>query len=214
MARGIVFAPTGEATGAIGAVDPDGAAVATGTVGPRGSGFTAPAVGTGLVGPSGSGALARGIVFAPTGDAGGAGAAAGGLGRREEPPGGAGGVGAGGAEGGVGAGGAEGGVGEVGAETLPTGAVWGASVGIGSVESIGSVLAPGGIGPVAGDPPMGAVEGASEGIGAVEPLGATGPVGSGARRLILTVSFFKGTVEVLTVGFCGSVSLGSLMERF
>jgi hypothetical protein len=32
-------------------------------------------------------------------------------------------------------------------------------------------------------------------------LGATGPVPSGARRLILTVSFFNGTVEVLTEGF-------------
>jgi hypothetical protein len=35
-----------------------------------------------------------------------------------------------------------------------------------------------------------------------------GPDSSGwARKLILTVSFFKGTVEVLTEGFSGSVSL-------
>jgi hypothetical protein len=51
------------------------------------------------------------------------------------------------------------------------------------------------------------------GTGVVDPLGATGPVSSGrARRVILTVSFFSGTVEVFVEGFggsgvCGSVSL-------
>jgi hypothetical protein len=36
----------------------------------------------------------------------------------------------------------------------------------------------------------------------VEPFGVTGPESSaGARKLIRTVSFFSGTVEVLTDGF-------------
>jgi hypothetical protein len=124
--------------------------------------------------------------------------------------------GAGGAEGGrgagggdgaptdEGAGGAAGAFGEVGAEAPPMGAVVGPLVGRGAVASIGSVVA-GGIGPVAGMPAMAAVEGPPEGIGAVDPFGATGPDSSDwALKLILTVSFFKGTVDVLTEGFGGS----------
>jgi len=84
------------------------------------------------------------------------------------------------------------------------GAVVGPSVGSGAVASIGSVLGEGGIGPVAATPTTGAVEGPPEGIGAVEPLGATGPESSGwALKLIRTVSFFNGTVEVLTEGLGG-----------
>lgn len=53
--------------------------------------------------------------------------------------------------------------------------------------------------------PTGAVAGAPDGIGAVEPFGATGPDSSAcALKLMRTVSFFKGTVEVLTEGFDGS----------
>jgi hypothetical protein len=56
-----------------------------------------------------------------------------------------------------------------------------------------------------------AVEGPPEGIGAVEPFGATGPESSvGARRLMRTVSFFNGTVEVVTDGLGGT---GSLMGK-
>jgi len=63
----------------------------------------------------------------------------------------------------------------------------------------------------AGIEATGAVEGPPEGIGAVEPLGATGPESSGwARRLMRTVSFFKGTVDVLTEGLGG---FGSLMRE-
>jgi hypothetical protein len=52
------------------------------------------------------------------------------------------------------------------------------------------------------------VLGPTAGIGAVEPFGATGPESSaGARKLMRTVSFFSGTVEVLTDGFFGSWSL-------
>jgi len=85
------------------------------------------------------------------------------------------------------------------------GAVVGPPVGSGAVASIGSVDAAGGIGPVAGIPAIEAVVGPPEGIGAVEPFGATGPDSSDcARKLILTVSFFNGTVEVLEEGFDGS----------
>ena len=52
---------------------------------------------------------------------------------------------------------------------------------------------------------MGAGDGLPAGIGAVDALGATGPDSSGwALRLILTVSFFNGTVEVLEEGLGGS----------
>lgn len=166
LARGIVFAPTGVAP----APPPT---VATGAVGPRGSG-PAGFVPTGVVGPSGSGALERGIVFAPDG-AGGAGAPLGAAG---------GGAGAAGAGGGAGA---------------PEG-------GGGAVGDGGAAGAVGAVGEEA--PPTGAVLGPSDGIGAVDPLGATGPESSAcARRLIRTVSFLRGTVEVLTEGFFGSSSL-------
>jgi len=47
-------------------------------------------------------------------------------------------------------------------------------------------------------------------IGVVDPFGATGPDSSVcARRLILTVSFFNGTVEVLVDGL-SSLSLISI----
>lgn len=84
----------------------------------------------------------------------------------------------------------------------------GPPTGIGAVPAMGSVLGTGATGPVGGIPATGAVEGPPEGIGAVEPFGATGPESSVcARRLMRTVSFFRGTVEVLTDGFCGSWSL-------
>jgi hypothetical protein len=93
-----------------------------------------------------------------------------------------------------GAGGA-GAFGEVGAEAPPIGAV------VGPPTGIGSVVAAGAIGPVGGMPTTGAVVGPPEGIGAVDPFGATGPESSVcARRLMRTVSFFRGTVEVLTDG--------------
>ena len=117
-----------------------------------------------------------------------------------------GGRGAGGGDGGAiaeGAGGA-GAFGEVGAEAPPIGAVVGPLVGRGAVASNGSVSACAN-GPIPGMPAIAAVEGPPEGIGAVDPFGATGPDSSDwALRLILTVSFFKGTVEVLTEGFGGS----------
>jgi hypothetical protein len=48
-------------------------------------------------------------------------------------------------------------------------------------------------------------------MGAVDPFGATGPESSeGARRLMRTVSFFNGTVEVVTDGLGGT---GSLMGK-
>jgi hypothetical protein len=103
-----------------------------------------------------------------------------------------------GAEGGRGGAGA---FGEVGAEAPPIGAVVGPPTGMGAVPPMGSVEAAGAMGPVAGMPATGAVVGPPEGIGAVEPFGATGPESSvWARRLIRTVSFFRGTVEVLTDG--------------
>jgi hypothetical protein len=58
---------------------------------------------------------------------------------------------------------------------------------------------------------MAAAIGALAAIGAVDPFGATGPESSeGARRLMRTVSFFKGTVEVVTDGLGGT---GSLMGK-
>ncbi|MDA7926873.1 hypothetical protein N9B21_02430, partial [Verrucomicrobiales bacterium] len=79
---------------------------------------------------------------------------------------------------------------------------------IGSVGPLEGLPTAGAIGPVAGIPATGAVDGPSGGIGAVDPFGATGPDSSGcARRLIRTVSFFNGTVEVLTEGLGGSWSL-------
>lgn len=189
FARGMVLAPTGDGGAAIGA---ETDAIGTGRVGPRGSGAPGP-VATGFVGPIGSGAFDSGIVFAPVGvDAegarGGAGAEGGG--------------GTGAPEGAGGLGGAA--LGEVGGARLPMGAVVGPPVGSGAVASIGSVAADR-TGLVAGIPAIEAVEGPPEGIGAVEPFGATGPDSSdGARKLILTVSFFNGTVEVLADGFSGS----------
>jgi len=98
-------------------------------------------------------------------------------------------------------GGAAGALGEVGAEAPPIGAVVGPPTGIGAVPPIGSVEAVGAIGPVGGIATTGAVVGPPEGMGAVEPFGATGPESSVcARRLMRTVSFFRGTVEVLTDG--------------
>jgi len=96
------------------------------------------------------------------------------------------------AVGGAGGAGAEGGGGGVGA--LAAGAVVGAVVGRGAVtESVGR------------PPVIGAVEGAPAGTGEVEPFGDTGPESSGwAFRLMRTVSFRSGTVEVLTEGFAGS----------
>lgn len=109
----------------------------------------------------------------------------------------------GGADTPAGAGGA-GAFGEVGAEAPPMGAVVGPPTGIGAVP-IGSVDAAGAMGPVGGMPATGAVVGPPEGIGAVDPFGATGPESSvWARRLMRTVSFFRGTVEVLTDGLGGS----------
>jgi len=128
--------------------------VATGAVGPSGSGPTE----TGVVGPMGSGALESGIVFGPAV------------------------VAAGGADGAEGAG--------------------------------GGVGAEGGVGGAGAPPVGGGVGGAVDGTGAVEPFGATGPDSSlGARRLMRTVSFLRGTVEVLTVGLAGSWSDGSLMRE-
>jgi hypothetical protein len=193
FASGMVLAPTGEGAEATGAD-----AVGTGRVGPSGSGAPEP-VATGFVAPSGSGAFASGIVFAPEGAGaegagGGVGAegAGGGIGAPEKEGAGAGGLGAGA-------------FGDVGTEPAPMGAVVGPPVGSGAVASIGSVAVDGGIGPVAGIPAMEAVVGPPEGIGAVEPFGATGPDSSDcARKLILTVSFFSGTVEVLEEGLGGS----------
>jgi hypothetical protein len=80
------------------------------------------------------------------------------------------------------------------------GAVVGPPTGMGAVP-IGSGAAAGAIGPVGGIADTGDVVGPPDGIGAVEPFGATGPESSVcARRLMRTVSFFKGTVEVLTDG--------------
>ena len=88
-----------------------------------------------------------------------------------------------GAEGGRGGAGA---FGEIAAEAIPTGAVVGPPTGIGAVTTTGLAAA-------------------MPTTGAVEPFGATGPESSAcARRLIRTVSFFRGTVEVLTDGFGGS----------
>lgn len=78
------------------------------------------------------------------------------------------------------------------------------------------VLDPGGaVGGAVGTPPedgggAGAFgpEGGAGGTGEVDPFGATGPDSSPwARKLIRTVSFFRGTVEVLEEGFGGSWSL-------
>ena len=203
LARGIVLAPTGEAA-AEGAVGSAGAAGAAET----------PTVGTGRVGPSGSGPFARGIVLAPIGAGGGAGAAGipGALGAPGALGRGAGGAGAdgggrtpaggGGAEGRGGAGGADGRPGEATAAATPIGAVGGAATGRGAVVATGWV-GPVGIAEAApGTPPE---------IGAVDPRGATGPESSeGARRLMRTVSFFSGTVEVVTDGLGG---IGSLMGK-
>jgi len=145
-------------------------------------GDAAPAMDTGRVGPSGSGALASGIVFAPVGGAGAAGATG--------IPGAGGAEGGSGAEGGAGAEGADGGGGAI-AE-----GAGGGVTGAGGLLT-GRSAAPS-IGPVAGAT-------TPEGTGAVEPFGATGPESSDwALKLILTVSFFKGTVEVVTEGFGGS----------
>jgi len=144
------------------------------------------AVGTGLVGPSGSGRtpVATGLV-GPSGS----GALESGI---VFAPGGPVGGAVGGAVGtpledggGVGA---DGGAGGAGAE--------GGAPGIGAVEG-----PPGGSGAVASMVSLGE-------IGAVEPFGATGPVSSaGALKLIRTVSFRKGTVEVLVEGLAGFSSL-------
>jgi hypothetical protein len=88
----------------------------------------------------------------------------------------------------------------------------GAKVGAGAGAAV-----TGWVGPVSSTETTGAVP-PFAGMGAVEPFGATGPVSSGrARRVIRTVSFFNGTVDVLVDGFrgsgvCGSVSL--MIETF
>lgn len=74
------------------------------------------------------------------------------------------------------------------------------------------------VGPVSSTATTGAAVPPLAGTGAVDPFGATGPVSSGrARRVIRTVSFFNGTVDVLVDGFSvsgvwGSVSL--MTENF
>ena len=146
------------------------------------------------------------MVLAPVGAGGGPGMP--GADGGDEARGGAGAEGGGGAVGGPdrrAGGGAAGEFGEVGAEAPPIGAVVGPAADKGAVASIGSVTREGGIGPVVGIPAIEAVDGPPEGIGAVDPFGATGPDSSAcALKLMRTVSFFKGTVEVLTEGLGGS----------
>lgn len=102
----------------------------------------------------------------------------------------------------MGRGGAGGADGRLGEAATAIGAVDGAATGRGAVVATGWV-GPVGIAEAAlGAPPE---------IGAVDPLGATGPESSeGARRLMRTVSFFNGTVEVVTDGLGG---IGSLMGK-
>jgi len=94
----------------------------------------------------------------------------------------------------------------------PVVAAVGGAGGAGAEGGGGGVGALEGAGGGAGAPVTGAVEGAPAGTGAVAPFGATGPESSGcAFRLMRTVSFLSGTVEVLTEGFAGSWLAGSLM---
>lgn len=47
-------------------------------------------------------------------------------------------------------------------------------------------------------------------MGCVTPCGTMGPVSSGrARRVMRTVSFFSGTVDVFLDGFCGPGGVGN-----
>lgn len=92
----------------------------------------------------------------------------------------------------------------------------GGGAGVGAAAATGAATT-GWVGPVSSKATTGAVPPLA-GTGAVEPFGATGPVSSGrARRVIRTVSFFSGTVEVLVDGFSGSGVWGSvslMLETF
>lgn len=108
--------------------------------------------------------------------------------------------------------------------TLPVGLCWagtgmvlptGGTLPVGLCRAgTGMVLPIGGIEPVGywsgctgAVPPWGAVTGL---IGCVTPLGATGPVSSGrARRVMRTVSFFNGTVDVFFDGLPCSGGMGA-----
>jgi hypothetical protein len=101
--------------------------------------------------------------------------------------------------------------GEAATEATPIGAVVGPPTGMGAVPPTGWVGPVGITGAVPGMAATGAVVGPPAGIGEVDPFGATGPESSeGARRLMRTVSFFRGTVEVVTDGLGGT---GSLMGK-
>ena len=164
-------------------------------------------------GPAPAGAFASGMVFAPTGDAPEGAAATGAAGSSESGPLGAAGAAAGGAVstglvGPSGSGPLERGIvfapvgaaGGTGAPDVAGGA--GGAGAAGGAGGAGAAGAAGGAGDALGAGDGGAVVGASDGSGAVEPFGVTGPESSaGARKLIRTVSFFSGTVEVLTDGF-------------
>ena len=133
----------------------------------------------GAAGVAGAGGWPRGIVGAPGAD----GAAGPGFkGTVFAPVGAAGGLGAAGAVGGAGA------PGVVGVGGTLTGTV-SSSVGTGAVAFFASGI--------------GAVAFFGSGTTPVDFLGCVIPVPGLARSVILTVSFFRGTVEVLALGFAG-----------
>lgn len=188
FAKGMVFAPMGPPPAA------GRGAVARGAEGGAGG-----ALGLGAVTPGGLGALTLGGVGGRGADG-------------AEMEGGTGGPVTEGAEGG----GGEGGANRTGTVAMAASGAAGAAVaGAGAVAPVGVVsssraemgavtssigLVPPAIGPLPEDRK-----------GAVEPFGATGPVSSGrARRVIRTVSFFRGTVEVLVCGFWASGFVGAV----